>query len=57
MTELLQDINNLELLLEKLDQGDQIQILEVVHKMISDKRAEFEKAEQQMEQEANDVCG
>ena len=57
MTELLQDINNLELLLEKLDQGDQIQVLEVVHKMISDKRDEFEKAEQQMEQEANDVCG
>ena len=57
MTELLQDINNLELLLDKLDQGDQIQVLEVVHKMISDKRAEFEKAEQQMEQEANDVCG
>ncbi len=57
MTELLQDINNLELLLEKLDQGDQIQVLEVVQKMISDKRAEFKKAEQQMEQEANDVCG
>ena len=57
MTELLQDINNLELLLEKLDQGDQIQVLEVVKKMISDKRAEFEKAEQQIEQEANDVCG
>ena len=57
MTELLQDINNLELLLEKLDQGDQIQVLEVVQKMISDKRAEFEKAEQQMEQEANDFCG
>ena len=57
MTELLQDIDNLELLLDKLDQGDQIQVLEVVQKMILDKRAEFEKAEQQMEQEANDVCG
>tara|TARA_Y100001937_G_C7061780_1_gene304063 strand:+ start:872 stop:1036 length:165 start_codon:yes stop_codon:yes gene_type:complete len=53
MTELLQDIDNLELLLEKLDKGDQLQVIKVVQKMIADKRAEFEKCEQQMEQEAN----
>ena len=57
MTELLQDIDNLELLLDKLDQGDQLQVIKTVQKMIADKRAEFEKCEQLMEQEANDVCG
>ena len=37
MTELLQDIDNLELLLDKLDQGDQLQVIKTVQKMIADK--------------------
>ena len=33
MTELLQDIDNLELLLDKLDQGDQLQVIKTVQKI------------------------